>query len=79
MSDTVLHKPLYKLTLQLIHQQSSVLLLTAIQFACRDVITKNTDKISCVLKLLTHLFPMNPFSTTWKHQKTLQFSDVFRG
>ena len=22
---------------------------------------------------LTHLFPMHPFSTPWKHQKTLQF------
>ena len=29
--------------------------------------------------LLTHLFPMHPFSTPWKHQKTLSFSDLFRG
>ena len=28
---------------------------------------------------LTRLFPMHPFSTPWKHQKTLQFSDVFMG
>ena len=28
---------------------------------------------------LTLLFPMHPFSAPWKHQKTLQFSDVFRG
>ena len=28
---------------------------------------------------LTHLFPVNPFSTPWKHQKTVRFSDVFRG
>ena len=28
---------------------------------------------------LTHLFPMYPFSTPWKHQKTVRFSDVFRG
>ena len=27
---------------------------------------------------LTHLFPMLPFTTPWKHHKTLQFSDVFR-
>ena len=27
---------------------------------------------------LTHSFPMHPFSTPWKHQKTLRFSDVFR-
>ena len=30
-------------------------------------------------QVLTHLFPMHPFSTAWKHQKTLQFSHVFRG
>ena len=30
-------------------------------------------------KMLTHLFPMHPFSTSWKHQKNLRFSDVFRG
>ena len=30
-------------------------------------------------KHLTHLFPMNPFSTPWKHQKTVRFSDVFWG
>ena len=29
--------------------------------------------------LLTHSFPMHLFSTTWKHQKFLRFSDVFRG
>ena len=29
--------------------------------------------------MLTHLFPMHPFSTRWKHQKTVRFSDVFRG
>ena len=29
--------------------------------------------------ILTHLFPMHPFSTPWKHQKTLRFSDVFWG
>ena len=28
--------------------------------------------------LLTHSFPMHPFSTLWKHEKTLPFSDVFR-
>ena len=27
---------------------------------------------------LTHSFPMHPFSTPWKHQKTVRFSDVFR-
>ena len=26
--------------------------------------------------LLTHSFPMHPFSTPWKHQKSLQFSDA---
>ena len=29
--------------------------------------------------ILTHLFPMHPFSNLWKHQKTVRFSDVFRG
>ena len=28
---------------------------------------------------LTHSFLMHPFSTPWKHQKTLRFSDIFRG
>ena len=28
---------------------------------------------------LTHSFQMHPYSTTWKHQKTVRFSDVFRG
>ena len=27
---------------------------------------------------LTHLFPMHPFCTSWKHQKNLQFSDVLK-
>ena len=29
--------------------------------------------------ILTHLFPMYPFSAPWKHQKTWRFSDVFKG
>ena len=29
--------------------------------------------------LLTHLFPIHPFSTPWKHQKNVRFSNVFRG
>ena len=29
-------------------------------------------------ELLIYLFPMNLFSTPWKYQKTLVFSDVFR-
>ena len=29
--------------------------------------------------ILTHSFPMHPFSTPWKHQKTIRFSDVFWG
>ena len=36
----------------------------------------------CMLKAaeyyLTHSFLMHPFSTPWKHQKTVTFSDVFR-
>ena len=30
-------------------------------------------------KNLTHLFPMQLFCTPWKHQKTLRFSNSFRG
>ena len=29
--------------------------------------------------VITHSFPVHPFSTPWKHQNTLLFSDVFRG
>ena len=29
--------------------------------------------------ILTHSFPMHPFSTPWKHPKTVRFSDVFKG
>ena len=29
--------------------------------------------------ILTHSLPMHPFSTPWKYQKTVRFSDVFRG
>ena len=28
---------------------------------------------------LTYSFPMHTFSTPWKHQKTVRFSEVFRG
>ena len=31
------------------------------------------------LFLLAHLFPIHPFSTPWKHQKTVRFSAVFMG
>ena len=31
------------------------------------------------IHFLTHSFPMHPFSTSWKHQKTVRLSDVFRG
>ena len=27
---------------------------------------------------VTHLFPMRPFSTLWKHQRTVRLSDIFR-
>ena len=27
---------------------------------------------------LTHIEPMFPFGTPWKHQKTLRFSDILR-
>ena len=31
------------------------------------------------ISFLTHSFPMHPFSTPCKHQKTVRFSDVFKG
>lgn len=30
-------------------------------------------------EILAHLFPIDPFSTSWKHQKTARFSDVLKG
>ena len=35
-----------------------------------------TDISGCKL---THLFPMHPFSTSWKHQKTVGLPDAFKG
>ena len=40
---------------------------------------KNPQKMRNSCFTLTHLFPMHPFSTPWKHQKTVRFSYVFRG
>ena len=37
------------------------------------------ESVIPVEALLTHSFPMQPLSTSWKHQKTVRFSDVFRG
>ena len=38
------------------------------------------SKIQVIVKTLwIYLFPMHPFSTPWKHQKTFQFPDVFGG
>ena len=34
---------------------------------------------SALVTKLIHSFPMHPFSVPWKYQKTLRFSDVFRG
>ena len=39
----------------------------------------NLCSCNCGRIQLTHLCPMHPFSTLWKHQKTIRFSDVFRG
>ena len=38
-----------------------------------------TMKVNLVQSILTHLLPMYFFSTPYKHQKTVKFSDVFRG
>ena len=42
-------------------------------------ITLSIAQLCVSSALLTHLFPMHPFSTPWKHQETLRFSGVFRG
>ena len=39
----------------------------------------NMWKLSFPETTSTHLFPVHPFSTPWKYQKSLRFSDVFRG
>ena len=35
--------------------------------------------LSSVWYIFTRLFPMHPFSTSWKYKKILRFSGVFRG
>ena len=35
--------------------------------------------VNITVTLLTHSFPMHPFSTPLRYQKTLRFSDVFMG
>ena len=48
-------------------------------FSCCSVTkTPGTSKKKLSKTKLTHLLPMHPVSTPWKHQKTLRFSDVFR-
>ena len=46
-------------------------------FGPENEIKSDDSKASC--SSLTHLFPMHPFSTPWKHQTIVWFSDVFRG
>ena len=36
-------------------------------------------KETTLSELSTHIFPMHPFSTPWKDEKTVRFSDVFGG
>ena len=43
------------------------------------IVIKYTALHKKLKKSLTHLFAVYPFSTHWKHQETLRFSDVFRG
>ena len=57
-----------------------ILFITNFLFIC---FWKKCKKKICFiivnLTFLTHSFPTHPFSTPWKHQKTLLFSDVPRG
>ena len=48
-----------------------------------DQVKKYRDNYMAIIgwlkvSLLTHLFLKHPFSTPWKHQKTLRFFNVFR-
>ena len=45
----------------------------------QQVPTKPIRHCKAKLRTLTHLLSMHPFPTPRKHQKTLRFSDVFRG
>ena len=38
-----------------------------------------TEQQNIIIDCLPYLFLMHPFSTLLKYQKTLRFSDVFRG
>ena len=45
-------------------------------------LNKNPKYAEILLRLryeLINFFSMHPFSIPWKHQKTVRFSDVFRG
>ena len=59
--------------------------LRAGKAASKVFFSKENDGVSItfsaysVTSELTHLFPMHLFSTPWKHQKTVRFSNVFRG
>ena len=48
-------------------------------FSCCSVTKNPKHKKKLSKTKLIHLLPMHPFSTPWKHQKTLWFSDVLRG
>ena len=39
---------------------------------------RSSFSVNITSNCITHLFPMHPFSTPWKPQKTVRFSDVFR-
>ena len=46
---------------------------------CHDVTTSDINGMIFSRCVLTHLFPIYPFSTHWKYQKTWRSSDVSRG
>ena len=65
-------------------QNTSGRLLLEYKLYVKLTTVKASLDIICTSFTLTHLFPMYPFSTSWKHQrtvrfqKTVRFSDVFR-
>ena len=50
-------------------------LKSLLTLSCFDFLFNNKTRSRWQLK---PSFPMYPFSITWKHQKTLRFSDIFR-
>ena len=58
------------------YKLSCIFTLEAFSFAAFTIVVENKVLVTTDISILTYSFPMHPFTTPWKHQKT---SDVFRG